>query len=761
VWLLLSACMVMGQKDSLLRIVGTVSDKDKADIYRQLADLTLRSEPENCLKFAKKSVEYADKVNDKWCKAYALRLIAIYYDEHGDYKKSIEHLEEALRINREINDKSGISACLSSFGIIYYNQSKFDKALEVFLEVIKYYDSDKMAYNKSLTLSNIAAIYKYNGDLPSAIDYYRQSYRLMQLANSKRGLAISANNLGMVFYSAKQKDSALHYLHEGLDIKRSLNDKKSLAYSLSNLSEVYIEYGDRKKSLAYLQECITLQKEINDIKGLSGSYISAGDLQAKNPEMIEAAVKNYVDAFEIAKQIGDLHTAQVASFKAGNLYYNLKDYQKAADYVYAYTTYKDSLYSSEKAKAFAEMQTKFDTERKEKEIAILNHQNKIKELELTRANTERQKREQEILLLAKAKEIKEALLEKEKARGLVQKKQNEVLRKDKQIQEAKLEQERVEKEKLDIENRKRAQQLTGLAIGSLLLLFLLFFAIRSYRQKKKANDLLGKQNKEITQQKEEIQVKNHIITEKQKEIVDSINYAKRIQYALLANDELMKNKLTEYFVFFKPKDIVSGDFYWATETVDSFFVAVCDSTGHGVPGAFMSLLNISFLNEAITEKDIHEPNKVFDYVRQRLIANISQDGGKDGMDGILLHIDKKTRKIMYAASNNAPFLVGKNEVQELSVDKMPVGMADNLTSFSVYEINYAQGDMLYLYTDGYADQFGGEKGKKFKNSNLKKFLSDISSKPMREQQTMLANQFEEWRGDLEQIDDVCVMGIKL
>jgi serine phosphatase RsbU (regulator of sigma subunit) len=294
-----------------------------------------------------------------------------------------------------------------------------------------------------------------------------------------------------------------------------------------------------------------------------------------------------------------------------------------------------------------------------------------------------------------------------------------------------------------------------------LLLLLLLFAVRSYRQKKKANDLLGKQNREITEQKEEIQVKNHIITEKQKEIVDSINYAKRIQYALLANENLINSRLGEHFIFFKPKDIVSGDFYWACETRDNFFLAVCDSTGHGVPGAFMSLLNISFLNEAINEKSIHDPSKIFDHVRNRLIENISQDGAKDGMDGILVRIDRNKKEFHYVAANNAPLLVSNREMQELPLDKMPVGMGDNLSGFSSHTFTYKTGDLLYLHTDGYADQFGGDKGKKFKTSNLKKLLLELSPQPMKEQHQVLADHFERWRGDLEQIDDVCVVGIRL
>ena len=259
----------------------------------------------------------------------------------------------------------------------------------------------------------------------------------------------------------------------------------------------------------------------------------------------------------------------------------------------------------------------------------------------------------------------------------------------------------------------------------------------------------------------EIEHQKEIIEEKQKEIVDSINYAKRIQYSLLAHKDFLEEELQEHFVYFHPKDIVSGDFYWATKMGTKFYIAACDSTGHGVPGAFMSLLNIGYLNEAIKEKGIEKPNEVLNFVRQRLIDNISKEGQKDGFDGILLCIDQQTKKLSYAAANNAPLLVKKGGYEELVADRMPVGMGERKEDFKLYEINYEKGDLLYLYTDGYADQFGGPKGKKYKYRPLNEMLQKMSADKMERQCTALANEFENWRGDLEQVDDVLVIGIRL
>ena len=259
----------------------------------------------------------------------------------------------------------------------------------------------------------------------------------------------------------------------------------------------------------------------------------------------------------------------------------------------------------------------------------------------------------------------------------------------------------------------------------------------------------------------EISNKNNELEEKQKEILDSIHYAKRIQNTLLAHHDFLNENLPTNFVYFQPKDIVSGDFYWATKHDDNFYLAVCDSTGHGVPGAFMSLLNIGFLNEAINEKNILEPHKIFDYVRKRLVESISKEGQKDGFDGILLRIEKTTNQITYSAANNAPLLISENQIIELPKDRMPVGKGEKINEFTLHTINAKTGDILYLYTDGYADQFGGPKGKKFKYKTLNELLLANSTTPIQIQKEKLNTEFQNWKGTLEQVDDVCVIGIKI
>ncbi len=304
--------------------------------------------------------------------------------------------------------------------------------------------------------------------------------------------------------------------------------------------------------------------------------------------------------------------------------------------------------------------------------------------------------------------------------------------------------------------------LTGFIV--LVIGIALLIAYKSVKSKQKANLLLHNQNTEIENQKNEI-------VEKQKEILDSINYAKRIQYSLLASDELLKANLPQHFLFFSPKDIVSGDFYWGSKIVsssgaDNFILVTADSTGHGVPGAIMSILNISCINESINADKLKQPADILNATREKIIEHLSNDGseegGKDGMDCSVISFDFKNKKLIYAAANNPIWIVRDKSFIVLKGDRMPVGRhtKENIP-FIQYEFDLQSSDMIYTLTDGFADQFGGPKGKKFMYKQLENLLVSISNKSMNEQKTILHEAFHKWKGDLEQIDDVCLIGVKI
>ena len=256
------------------------------------------------------------------------------------------------------------------------------------------------------------------------------------------------------------------------------------------------------------------------------------------------------------------------------------------------------------------------------------------------------------------------------------------------------------------------------------------------------------------------------ITEQKREMTDSIHYAKRIQTALLLPENVLKQHFHTHFVIFKPRDIVSGDFYWFKKIGDILVFAAVDCTGHGVPGALMSMLGIAFLNEIVRRKEVTQTNQILnilrDYVKEALNQTGKEFETKDGMDMAICAIDTKTGVLQYSGAYNSLILIQNNQLSEYKADRMPIGIYPNeYQSFTNHKIQLIHGDLLYVFSDGFIDQFGGEQGKKFKLNGLKKQLLQIANRNMEEQKQLLEQTFDEWKGtEHEQIDDVVMLGIK-
>jgi serine phosphatase RsbU (regulator of sigma subunit) len=278
--------------------------------------------------------------------------------------------------------------------------------------------------------------------------------------------------------------------------------------------------------------------------------------------------------------------------------------------------------------------------------------------------------------------------------------------------------------------------------------------------------LVEKRTAEVVEQKNVIQEKAKELAARHKEITDSINYAERIQRAMLASKEILDQNLKEHFVLFKPKDVVSGDFYWATNLLNNNFTLVtADSTGHGVAGAIMSIVNIACIKEAVS-KDILSPDKLLNEARKLVIENLKNDGssegGKDGMDASMISFDRKNNLLHCACAMNPVWIIRGSEFIEIKADRFPIGKHDmNTTSFTLQTIELKKGDVIYTLTDGFPDQFGGPKGRKYMYKQLKDLVISIAQEPMEQQHKKLDAVFSSWKGELEQVDDVTIIGIRV
>ena len=298
------------------------------------------------------------------------------------------------------------------------------------------------------------------------------------------------------------------------------------------------------------------------------------------------------------------------------------------------------------------------------------------------------------------------------------------------------------------------------------------------------NEELNQLLEEITTQRDEIEAQRDTVEEQKqhievihKEVEQSIDYATRLQGAILPEETVLSKYVSDHFVLFKPKDKVSGDFYWWTHIENHTIITAADCTGHGVPGAFMSMLGASFLREIVEKEFVTHTGVILRKLRKEIIKALKQKGEmgeqKDGMDMAIISINHETNVVKFSGANNPLYVISNRQLDnieplkdfenfyEITADKMPIAIYDKMDSFVAHELHLQKGDQLYMFSDGFADQFGGAKGKKFKYKPFKRLLSENRDKSMKEQKELLDKAFDDWRGDLEQIDDVVVLGIKI
>jgi len=320
-----------------------------------------------------------------------------------------------------------------------------------------------------------------------------------------------------------------------------------------------------------------------------------------------------------------------------------------------------------------------------------------------------------------------------------------------------------QQEDLEVKEEKIEQQKILIWAGVVVTVIILAFAFmvyRNYKDKKRANAELAAKNAIIERQK-------LIVEEKNKEVMDSISYARRIQDAILPPIRLVQESLPECFVLYKPKDIVAGDFYWLENQEKMSLFAAADCTGHGVPGAMVSVVCNNALNRSVREFGLTVPGEILDKTRELVIQQFekSDEEVKDGMDVALCSLRKDGDKstLCYAGANNALWIIrnGAEEIEEYKANKQPIGQVDDPQPFDTHTVNLKPGDCFYIFSDGYVDQFGGEKGKKFKAKPFKQLLLSIQEGPMEGQHSVIDEAFEAWRGELEQVDDVCVIGVRV
>ncbi|MBP7809039.1 MAG: tetratricopeptide repeat protein [Bacteroidia bacterium] len=639
----------------------------------------------------------------------------------NDAKGALAIYEDIYKIQNRLNDLTGLSATTNNLANIYKKQGNTEKAIEYHLKSLATKEKNNDKLGVGISYNNLGSIYRDQGDLVSAVNCFSKALKLFESQKDNRQVANALINLGRVYQNQGDVNKALENYKKAKLLFEMIGERQSVASTLHFIGLAYEDKGESEKVFKNYYEAKREYEKIGDLIGIGNSHIYMAEAYKRLGRQ-DSAIILLNKACDIFKEGENKYSLTQAYSNLADIYFERDELLKAENYA------KEALQIAE----------------------TFGYPSLIRgpSYVLYRVYKKQSKIGPSLEMYEQFIKMRDSLDRIENKKGIL--KQQFKSEYDKKIVAdsiAQANERLIEQSRHEHEIARQRLFTYGGGFGFVLMLVIAFISFRAFKNKQHAN-------KEISQQK-------HIIEEKQKAIVDSINYAKRIQYTLLAHEDLLKGNLNEHFVIFKPKDIVSGDFYWATSANNKFYLAVCDSTGHGVPGAFMSLLNIGFLSEAINEKGIYQPHEVLNYVRQKLIESISKEEQKDGFDGTLVCFDKANNTITYSSANNRVLLFQNEKINELGYDKMPVGQAEKLNSFNSHTVNSNKGDILYLLTDGYSDQFGGPAGKKFKYKQFSETLHQIATLPLPQQKEKLEFAFNAWKGEQEQVDDVCVIGIRL
>lgn len=583
--------------------------------------------------------------------------------------------------------------------------------------------------------NNLGFYYDSKGDIENALIFYHKSLKIEEKTGNKFGLATILNNIGLLYYKQGSKNKVLDYYFKSLKLRQEIGDLEGVAISLGNIGYYYDVEGDLDKGMEYYLKSLKMSEKIDDKVGVAYSLNNIAYVYKVKGET-QSALDCHFKSLNIQKEIHDERGMSFNLFNIALIYNDNKQYSRAKEYGLQCLKFSKENQILENMVTVSGLLSEIYEKEKNWEKAFEYHKlfvtmkDSLKNDETQRLIAEQQAK----YLYEKQKVIDDANYEKELT-----------------LSELKHEQQ------LEIEKQEKETQkvvIIAIGIGLVLVIVFLIFVFNRLRMTRKQKKIIENQKQLVEKSHKELEIKN-------KEITDSIKYAKRIQSAILPTDKTIKKYLPNSFVLYLPKDIVAGDFYWLEQREDTILFAVADCTGHGVPGAMVSVVCNNALNRSVREHFLTNPAKILDKSRDIVIEEFakSNEDVKDGMDIALCALNNN--QLTFSGANSPLWIIRNNQIIELKPNKQPVGKYEQEKPFNSEQFNVLKGDVLYLFSDGYVDQFGGEKGKKFKSKALKTLLLDIHLKPLAEQNQILKDTFMVWKGDIEQIDDVCIIGVSL
>lgn len=696
--------------DSLKNCLKTAKrDTNKVKLYLKLGNESRFAYPDTSLFYYQEALTLAQELDSKELISKAYNSIGVAFWFLNAWDKSIENYENALKIFEETGNKVGMAKCYNNIGMVYKEQGTYNKALEYYMKALKIEEGMNDKEGMASCYNNIGIVFRAQNDYIKAADYHLKALKIREELGDKNGMSDSYNNLGIIFDDQGDFNKSVEYYEKSLKLDEEMDDKIGMANIYNNIGFVHYKFGYYDEASGYYQKSMKIFIEKDDKRGMSVVCGSLAELYIKLKRYNEA-VDYALKGLKYAKEIETLPLEKDAYEFLYMAYEHLGNFKKAYEYHKLYKEINDSLFNEASSQQIKSLEALYQNERKQKEI------------ELQKKEISKQKVQKNYLFVAIVLVLLVAVI---LIRANIIKRRN-----NKQLK----------KLNAEIIMQKDAIEMK--------------------------NEELNQQNEEISAQRDEIESQNHIIESKNKNITASIFYAQRIQQAILPDDNFFHTLLPDSFVFYKPKDIVSGDFYWVASPEENLILfAAIDCTGHGVPGAFMSIVGYNLLQKAINEQGLTEPSKILNSMNTELFKLLRQKDKtvKDGMDLVLCCYNKDTSKLTFAGVRNSLLVIRKQEVFHYKTDKHAMGEAflDSFSSYNQQEVQLEKGDAIYIFTDGFSDQFGGENRVKYSTKKLKATLLEVNNLSMEQQKASLENEFELWKGYTEQIDDVLVMGIKI
>lgn len=675
-------------------------DTNKINEINNLAFKEAREDAKSAIEHSKIAMTLAQKMQYPKGEAKSLLNIGYAYFTLGNYEKALASYRESMSLREKLGDRQGVASALNNIGLVYKLQANYDGALDAFVKSLKIYQNLSDKSGIASAVNNIGNIYETLNDNEHALEYYKQALKTCEELDYQEGMAGAYNNIGNIYRSQRKSKEAFDYYNQALVIRKKIQDLRGMGESYNNIGDIYRSRNNLSEALRFHLLSLNIKKKLGDQYGMAVSLNRVGDIWALQGNYA-IATGYQEEGLTLAMEIGATEEVKEIYLSLSNLSAKKGDYRGAYIYYKQYVSVKDSIFDKEKTERLTQLEANFNDEQKEARIKLLE--------------------------------------------------------KDKAIQDLAI------KEKEAQINKQRLFNAFFFA-GFAFIVTIVLVLYRSNQQKQKANRALEEKNAEIQQQKEIVEYKN-------KEITDSILYAQRIQYAILPSLARMQGLLSEFFVFYRPRDIVSGDFYWFAELQSSsqVILVVADCVGHGVPGAFMTVMGNALLNEIVNENRITQPSRILHELDKKVVVALHQqqystevESGSTGMDIVLVNINFALQEITYAGAKQPLYHWHNGDLNIIPASKFSIGtMALSEKEFTQYSFGYNKGDMIYMATDGYQDQFGGSKGKKFMTKSFKEMLVKLQGLSTEAQRNQIEDVFNRWKQNQQQTDDVLVMGVRL